>query len=153
MPAIVPALFKCGSSVSICVLRSTPAPRPDPTHRAAPSELKDKNRIQPIRVAPASGDAMIDSPGTNFATRSAFEPHRSKRLCVWLTHESGVREIRHNTLMTLLPYTRPAMYQLVSAARHAATAPSNSSPAAMLFPEATAPATTHARIARSGPPI
>ena len=54
-------------------------------------------------VAPANGGAMVARPGTNFATTSAFTPQRSNRDCVWLTHESGVSDTRHNVFITRLP--------------------------------------------------
>ncbi len=40
------------------------------------------NRSQPMRMAPASGGAMIARPGTNFAITKELIPHRSKR--VWV---------------------------------------------------------------------
>ncbi len=56
-----------------------------------------------MRVAPASGGAISESPGTNLATTSAFMPQRSKRDCVSLTQESGVSEMRHRVFITPLP--------------------------------------------------
>ena len=61
------------------------------------------NRGQPMRMAPASGGAIVASPGMNFAITNEFTPQRSKRICVWLTQESGSRETRHRVLSTRMP--------------------------------------------------
>ena len=61
------------------------------------------NRIQPMRIAPASGGAMMASPGTNLAMMSELTPHRSKRICVLLTQESGSSDILHRVLSTRMP--------------------------------------------------
>src|SRR5262249_62045359 len=100
---------------SICDPRSIPPPTPAPTHSAVPAPLNNRNGSQPTRVAPASGGASKEMPGTNLATRSALTPQLSNRSWVWLTHESGVSEIMHSALMTRLPYWRPARYHVTSA--------------------------------------
>src|SRR4051794_10252587 len=102
-----------------------PPPIATLTHAAEPAVVKARKRSQAIFVAPASGGAIRASPGTNLATSSAFEPQRSKRDCVSLTHESGVSDIRHNSFMTLLPYILPARNQTLSAPTHARMAPAN----------------------------
>ena len=61
------------------------------------------NRSQPMRMAPASGGAMMARPGTNLAITSELMPQRSKRVCVWLTQESGSREILHSVFSTRMP--------------------------------------------------
>ena len=49
-----------------------------------------------LRLAPASGGATVEKPGTNFAKSSDFIPHRSKRASVSRTQESGESEILHS---------------------------------------------------------
>src|SRR6266850_2528534 len=122
------------------------------THAAAPTAAKARKRGQAIFVAPASGGAMSDSPGTNLATSSAFEPQRSKRDCVSLTHESGVSDIRHNSFMTPLPYTLPAMNQTLSAATHAKMAQANNATGEIVPCAAHAPATISVGITGTGSP-
>ena len=56
-----------------------------------------------MRRAPASGGAMMARPGTNLAMTSELTPQRSKRDWVWLTHESGSREMRHSVFSTRMP--------------------------------------------------
>ena len=72
-------------SRSTCGPSNIPPPSHVPTQRAPPKVLKSSNRCQPMRVAPASGGAMVARPGTNFAISRAFTPQRSKRACVSLT--------------------------------------------------------------------
>src|SRR6185312_16662150 len=96
------------------------------THTTEPARLNAANCANPIRVAPASGGAISDRPGTNLATNRALPPQRSKRVWVWLTQESGVREMRHNSFITRLPYRRPDRYHAVSPMKQAATAPMQS---------------------------
>src|SRR6185312_1429924 len=105
-----------------------------------------------MRVAPASGGATIDRPGMNLATMSARGPQRSKRAWVWLTHTSGVSEMRHSTPMTRPPKRRPARYQVLSPIRHALTA-SAATPAPDRRPSpASAPATIRVGTAGTGTP-
>ena len=101
--AYEPVLSNHAIARSICALNTIPTPRPAPTHSAAPAVLNTRKRGQPMRVAPANGGAMVARPGTNFAITSAFTPQRSKRDCVWLTHESGVSDTRHSVFITRLP--------------------------------------------------
>src|SRR5579862_9879663 len=122
------------------------------THAAEPRVLKARKRNQAILVAPASGGAMRANPGTNLATRSAFEPQRSNRDCVSLTQESGVSDIRHNNFMTPLPYTLPARNQTLSAATHAKMAPANSAAGDIVPWAAQAPATMRVGITGTGSP-
>ncbi len=56
-----------------------------------------------MRVAPARGGAMTARPGTNLAITSELIPHRSKRDWVWLTHESGSKDMRHSSFSTRIP--------------------------------------------------
>jgi hypothetical protein len=63
-------------------LNSIPAASKLPTHSIALAVLKTPNRNHPIRMAPASGGAMIASPGMNFAITKELTPHLSKRDCV-----------------------------------------------------------------------
>src|ERR1700716_182474 len=123
-----------------------------PTHAAEPTVLKARKRSQAICVAPASGGAMSANPGTNLATSSAFEPQRSKRDWVSLTHESGVSDIRHNNFMTPLPYTLPARNQTLSAATHAKMAAANSAAGDIVPSAAQAPATIRVGITGTGSP-
>ena len=78
----------------------------------------------------------------NFATMRIFAPQRSKLVCVWLTHESGLREMRHKRLITRPPSTRPAMYQTLSPITHAATARPNNAMGGRRPAAASAPART-----------
>ena len=56
-----------------------------------------------MRMAPASGGAMMARPGTNLAITRELIPQRSKRDCVWLTQESGSSEIRQSVFSTRIP--------------------------------------------------
>src|SRR6185312_10304870 len=122
------------------------------THAAEPTVLKARKRNHPIFVAPASGGAMSASPGTNLATSSAFEPQRSKRDCVSLTHESGVSDIRHKSFITLLPYTLPARNQTLSAATQAKMVQRNNAVGEIVPCAAHAPATIRVGITGTGNP-
>src|SRR5580704_10261776 len=126
IPAMLPNWLNSSSSRSICDWNRTPAPRPTPTQSTAEQALKETKRGQPTRRAPAIGGAMMARPGMNFAMTRELMPQRSKRVCVWLTQESGSREILHRALRTRMPYLSPIQYQPQSAVRHAITAPRNS---------------------------
>jgi len=102
-PAMAPKWLRRASNSSICERNSMPAASATPTQIIAPSVLSARNRSQPMRIAPASGGAMMASPGMNLATSSELMPHRSNRLWVWLTQESGSREILHRVFKTLMP--------------------------------------------------
>src|SRR3954470_3616954 len=130
-----------------------PAIRTTPTQAAAPRVLYARKRNQAIRVAPANGGAMSDSPGTNFATIRALEPQRSKRDWVSLTQESGVNDIRHNSFMTPLPYTLPAKNQALSASTQAMTAPANNCVGETVPCAASAPPTISVGNTGTGRPI
>jgi hypothetical protein len=80
-----------------------PKPSATATHRTDPALLKATNLVQPMRMAPAMGGAMIASPGTNLAITSALTPQRSNRVWVSLTQESGSSEIRHSVFNTRIP--------------------------------------------------
>ena len=81
-------------------------------------------------------------PGTNLAITSELIPQRSKRDCVWLTQESGSRDIRHSSLQHLdavdLAHQVPTAVGR-EAGEHATAA--NSGPAAKWPSAAIAPAT------------
>src|SRR6185437_10085037 len=104
------------------------------------------------RVAPASGGATIDRPGMNLATMSARGPQRSKRAWVWLTHTSGVSEMRHSTRMTRPPKRRPARYQALSPTRQAPTASAAAAAPERRPSAASAPATIRVGTAGMGTP-
>jgi hypothetical protein len=80
-----------------------PAASPLPTQIAPPIALSPRNRGQAMRMAPASGGAMMAKPGTNLAIIRELTPQRSKRDWVWLTQESGSREMRHSVFSTRIP--------------------------------------------------
>ncbi len=64
----------------ICLSKIIPTPSPLPAQSAAPTRSKYMGkRCQPIRVAPASGGAIVESPGKNLAKTIALTPQRSKR--------------------------------------------------------------------------
>jgi hypothetical protein len=99
------------------------------------------------------GGAMMARPGMNFAMTRELMPQRSKRVCVWLTQESGSSEILQRALRTRMPYLSPIQYQPQSAARHASTDPVNSSGNDIPPRAAMAPATMSVGTAGTGSPI
>ena len=81
-----------------------PAASPLPTQSGArPACESTMNLGQPMRMAPARGGAMMARPGTNLAITSELMPQRSKRVWVWLTQESGSKEMRHSVFSTRMP--------------------------------------------------
>jgi len=149
---VPPIPLRRGRSCAICDFSSRPTMSAAPTHSAAPAALNAANRPKRMRVAPASGGAIIDRPGTNLAMTSARGPQRSKLACVWLTQVSGVSEMRHRSFITRAPYLRPARYQLLSPMRQAATARANTADAGSRPFAARAPATTSVGTAGRGRP-
>ena len=89
----------------------------------------------------------------NFAMTRELTPQRSNRVCVWLTQESGSKEILHRVFKTRMPYLSPTRYQPQSAARHAITDPMNSAGSDTCPRAATAPATMSVGTAGTGRPI
>src|SRR5579863_2614673 len=141
-----------GSSRSICERSSMPASSAAPIHSADPSVLSAAKRASLMWVAPASGGAIIDSPGTNLAMIRALTPQRSKLLCVWLTQISGVSEMRHSSFMTRPPLRRPAAYQVASPMMQASSAAANTPAAGRRPAAASAPANSSAGRAGTGRP-
>ena len=73
----------------------------DPHDRAHPAEESELREAH----ARSAGEGRRDQrqPGYELGGDQRVAPQRSKRVWVWLTQESGVREIRHNSFITRLP--------------------------------------------------
>ena len=105
-----------------------------------------------MRIAPASGGAIVARPGMNLPRTRVIPPQRSKWFSVWRTHESGDSEMRQRVVMTRRPYCRPATYQAESPIMEAAKATPKTAGADSVPSTASAPATISVGIAGSGTP-
>ena len=103
-------------------------------------------------MAPTSGGATVDSPGTNLATSSMRPRQRSKRSSDCFTQESGDSEMRHSVRITPAPKRRPARYHAVSLSRQAASAASTTPGSSSRSLAASAPATINVGTAGTGAP-
>src|SRR5262249_5076043 len=124
----------------------------DPAHKNAPIESYRTNRRRPMRVVPASGDAMAFNPGTNFATSSMREPLRPNLSCVRRTQESGSSETLQIDLRTPTPLRRPSVYQIKSLIVAPSTAHTIATPRFMRCDPASAPAASSSGVDGTGTP-
>src|SRR5215472_9573666 len=99
--------------------KKNPRARNEPDHKSDPTASDHRKRATGVSVRPAIGGAMVESPGTNFATISVHNPSRRNHRRELLTQESGSSEIRHSVRRTRKPFTRPSAYQTESLIRHA----------------------------------
>ncbi len=115
------------------------------------SSTRNGARARP--TMPASGGAMVLSPGRNFATSRAQRPRLMNRFSVRLTHESGSSERRQITLTTRLPRARPSSYHTTSGGREATSAVASPASALMRPTPASAPTPSSSGTAGIGRPI
>ena len=102
---------------------------------------------------PANGGVIIDPPGTNFASIKVSLPQRSNRYSDWRTQEPDDSDIRHRSFVTRPPYSRPALYQIVSLMAQAMNATPKIANAENFPSAASAPATISVGTAGIGRPI
>src|SRR5712692_11684944 len=89
-----PIAVRKAKTRSIARWNSIPAQIPAPAQINAPPASKRTKEKTEAPMAPASGGATVEKPGTNLATRRDGIPHFSKKEVVWRTQESGDSEIR-----------------------------------------------------------
>ena len=112
-----------------------------------------RNETRPRPTMPASGGAMVLSPGRNLATSRAQRPRVMNRFSVRRTHESGSSERRQMTSRTRLPRARPSSYHTTSGGREAASAVARPASALMRPVPAKAPTPSSSGTAGIGRPI
>ncbi len=80
-----------------------PVPIAAPAQSTLPRPFNSSKEPSDNFIAPASGRATVDNPGTNFASTRVRRPQRSKRFSVVRTQESGDRETRQRNFITRRP--------------------------------------------------
>ena len=101
--AVLPIVDRISRTSSTLSWNQAPSRMPTPLHSAAPVTAYSRKGFGATPIAPDNGAAMVLKPGTNLDTSSDLTPNRLKRSSVWLTHESGDREILHSSRRMRLP--------------------------------------------------